>query len=184
MFYLTNSSHLCHSILSSFMITIISGTNRANSMTLRTARLYYKLLAEKTADVQLLSLEQQPVWERGPEMKALEQQYLVPAEKFLFIMPEYNASFPGILKIMLDNSDIKKCWWYKKAALVGISDGRAGNLRGIEHMTAILHYMKVNVLYNKLVISRINEEIDSEGQLLKQETIAAINQQIDEFLKF
>ena len=166
------------------MITVISGTNRADSMTLRTANLYYKLLSARVDNVRLLSLENKPVWERGAEMIALEQEYLVRAQKFIFIMPEYNASFPGILKMMLDNSDIKKCWWYKKAALVGISDGRAGNLRGIEHMTAILHYMKVNVLYNKLIISRINEEINGNGELIKPETAAAVNEQIDEFLKF
>ena len=166
------------------MITIVSGTNRSDSMTLRTANLYYKLLSERTVDVKLLSLEHKQVWERGQGMIKLESEYLIPADKFMFIMPEYNASFPGILKLMIDNSDIKKCWWYKKAALVGISDGRAGNLRGIEHMTSILHYMKVNVLYNKVLLSRINEEIDSNGALLKPETSVMINQQIDDFLKF
>jgi chromate reductase len=166
------------------MITIISGTNRADSMTLRTAQLYYRLLSEQVADVQLLSLENRHVWERGADMIAMENEFLVPADKFIFIMPEYNASFPGILKLMLDNSDIKKCWWYKKAALVGISDGRAGNLRGLEHMTAILHYMKVHVHYNKLILSRINEEIDGEGKLLKPETVVAVEEQIAEFLKF
>ena len=166
------------------MITVISGTNRTDSMTLKTANLYYKLLSEQGVNVKLLSLEHKQVWERGAEMIAMEKEYLVPAEKFLFIMPEYNASFPGILKLMMDNSDIKKCWWYKKAALVGISDGRAGNLRGIEHMTSILHYMKVNVLYNKVLLSRINEEIDNSGALLKPETEVMIKQQIADFLKF
>src|SRR4051812_38655333 len=166
------------------MITVISGTNRADSMTLRTANIYCRLLSEKAQDVRLLSLENKQVWERGAAMLALEQQYLIPAERFIFIMPEYNASFPGILKLMIDNSDIKKCWWYKKAALVGISDGRAGNLRGIEHMTAILHYLKVNVLYNKLLLSRINEEVDVAGELIKPETADMINTQIAEFLKF
>jgi NAD(P)H-dependent FMN reductase len=164
------------------MITIIAGTNRADSKTLLVANLYYKLLSARTDDVQVLSLEQKQVWERGESMLELEQKFLIPAERFIFIMPEYNASFPGILKVMIDNSDIKKCWWYKKAALVGISDGRAGNLRGIEHMTAILHYMKVHVLYNKLILSRVNEEISAEGEIIKPETIALINTQIDEFL--
>ena len=166
------------------MITVIAGTNRSDSMTLRTANLYLKLLSEKHGNVRLLSLENKNVWERGAEMLALEKEYLVPAEKFVFIMPEYNASFPGILKLMMDNSDIKKCWWYKKAALVGVSDGRAGNLRGIEHMTSILHYMKVHVLYNKVLLSRINEEIDNGGNLIKADTKAMIALQIEEFLKF
>ncbi len=166
------------------MITVIAGTNRSDSMTLRTANLYHKLLSEKHEQVSLLSLEHKKVWERGAEMHALEKEFLIPAEKFVFIMPEYNASFPGILKLMMDNSDIKKCWWYKKAALVGVSDGRAGNLRGIEHMTSILHYMKVHVLYNKVLLSRINEEIDSDGNFIKTDTKAMIALQIEEFLKF
>ena len=153
-------------------------------MTLRTASLYCKLLSEQERDVKLLSLEGKQVWERGAEMIALEKEYLIPAQKFLIVMPEYNASFPGILKLMMDNSDIKKCWWHKKAALVGISDGRAGNLRGIEHMTSILHYMKVNVLYNKVLLSRINEEIDNNGNLLKHETELVIKEQIGDFVKF
>jgi len=117
-------------------------------------------------------------------MLALEKQFLIPAEKFVFVMPEYNASFPGILKLMIDNSDIKKCWWYKKAMLVGVSDGRAGNLRGIEHMTGILHYMKVHVLYNKVLLSPINEEIDKNGTLIKPETEQLVNEQVEDFLKF
>ncbi len=166
------------------MITIIAGTNRPDSKTLLIANYYYDWLKAQSLDVHLLSLEHKQVWERGASMLALEKEFLIPAQKFVFIMPEYNASFPGILKLMIDNSDIKKCWWYKKAALVGISDGRAGNLRGLEHMTAILHYMKVNVLYNKLVLSRINDEIDTTGKLIKPETEEVIDIQLSEFIKF
>ena len=166
------------------MITVISGTNREDSMTMRVASLYYDLLKAKGVDVQLLSLVDKEVWQRSAPMLALEQQYLIHADKFVFVMPEYNASFPGILKVMMDNSDIKKCWWYKKAALVGVSDGRAGNLRGVEHMTSILHYMKVHVLYNKLLLSKINEEVDKEGKLIKPDTEKAIKQQVDEIVAF
>lgn len=166
------------------MITIISGTNRADSMTLRTANIYFRILTELNEHVQLLSLEDKAVWERGAAMLTLEQQYLVPAEKFIIIMPEYNASFPGVLKMMMDNSDIKKCWWHKKALLTGVSDGRAGNLRGVEHMTSILNYMKANVFYNKLLLSKINDEVDQDSNLKKPETEQQIRQQITDFLKF
>lgn len=166
------------------MITIISGTNRKDSMTLRVANLYYKLLAEKTDDVHLISLEEKDVWERSNDMLELESQFLILSDKFVFIIPEYNGSFPGILKTMLDNSDIKKCWWYKKAMMTGVSDGRAGNLRGMEHLTNILHYLKMHVLYNKLPISRINDEMDKDGNLIHPATAEVITQQIDEFLNF
>lgn len=166
------------------MITIISGTNRKDSMTLRVSRLYRRLLSEASADAKLLSLEGENIWEENAALKAVEQEYLIPAEKFVIVMPEYNGSFPGVLKMMMDNTDIKKCWWHKKAMMVGVADGRGGNLRGMEHMTNILHYLKVHVLYEKIAISRVKDEIDEEGNLLKPVTEKAIRNQIDEFLKF
>lgn len=167
------------------MITIISGTDRSDSMTIRVAKLYHQLIAEKTADVQLLSLEGKNVWQdNSADMKEIESKYLIPADKIVLVMPEYNGSFPGILKLMMDNNDIKKCWWYKKAMLVGVADGRGGNLRGLEHMTNILHYLKVHVLYNKIPLSRIKEEMSGEGVLLKPATSKAINEQIQQFLDF
>jgi chromate reductase, NAD(P)H dehydrogenase (quinone) len=166
------------------MITVISGTNRKDSMTLKVANLYYKLLSELVADVKLLSLEGKNVWEKSHDLETIENDLLIPSEKFVFIMPEYNGSFPGILKTMMDNSDIKKCWWYKKAMMVGVADGRAGNLRGMEHMTNIMHYLKMHVLYNKVPLSRINEEINAHGKILKPATAEVIKNQIDEFLKF
>jgi len=183
MCYTLYSIYIC-AVYSFSMITIISGTNRNDSMTLRVANYYYKLFSEHTQAVRLVSLEGKTVWERGEEMKQLEAEFFIPAEKLVFVMPEYNGSIPGILKLMMDNSDIKKCWWYKKAMLVGVADGRAGNLRGLDHMTNILNYMKMNVLYNKIPLSRINEEISLEGEVLKPETQKAIAQQVAEFLDF
>lgn len=166
------------------MITIISGTNRNDSNTLRVAQIYYDLLREHNEDVHLLSLLGLNVWEENAELDKVVNELLIPSEKFVFIMPEYNGSFPGILKLLIDNTDIKTCWWYKKAALVGLASGRGGNLRGLEHMTNILHYLKMNVHYNKLPISRIEEELSPEGKLLKPLTEKTIRQQIEEFLNY
>ncbi|OSZ78997.1 hypothetical protein CAP35_12325 [Chitinophagaceae bacterium IBVUCB1] len=166
------------------MITVIAGTNRKDSMTLKVATLYHKLLSAMYGNVHLLNLEGKAVWERGDEMKQIEAEMLIPAEKIVLVMPEYNGSFPGILKLMMDNSDIKKAWWNKKAMLVGVADGRAGNLRGMDHMTNILNYLHVSVLYNKVPISRITEEISDEGEVMKPATLKVIETQIGEFLKF
>jgi len=166
------------------MITIISATNRQDSMTLKMAGIYLNIFSDKSQNVNLLSLEDKNVCERGNDLLSIEEKYLIPAEKFVFIVPEYNGSFPGILKVMMDNSDIKKCWWHKKATITGLADGRAGNLRGLDHLTGILHYLKVNVMYNKLHFSRINEEMDKDGILLKAATARVINEQIDQFIKY
>ncbi len=153
-------------------------------MTLKVAKLYHQFFLEHTPDVQLVSLEGLAVWERTEDLIALEKQILIPSEKFVFIMPEYNGSFPGILKLLMDNSDIRQCWWYKKAMLAGVADGRAGNLRGLDHMTNILNYLRMQVYFNKVPISRIFEEIDGEGQLKRGDTEQTIRRQIEGFLEF
>lgn len=164
------------------MITVISGTARPDSFTLRLAGIYHGLLLELGQEAHLLSLEELPVWERGAPLLEAEQRLLIPSSAFVFIMPEYNGSFPGRLKTMIDNSDIRKCWWGKKALLTGLADGRAGNFRGLEHMTGILHYLRMHVYWNKLPLSRVTEEIGADGQLLKPATATAIRAQVEGFL--
>jgi chromate reductase len=165
------------------MITVISGTSRNDSNTLRLATIYSeKLRLGQPQSVHLLSLQHRAVWERGEDMKRIERELLIPSARFVFVMPEYNGSFPGVLKMMLDNSDIRKCWWGKKAMLTGLADGRAGNLRGLEHMTGVLQYLHMDVYWDKIPLSRINEELDAEGRLSKPGTEAAIDAQIKGFL--
>ena len=84
---------------------------------------------------------------------------------------------------MIDNSDIRKVWHFKKALLTGVSTGRAGNLRGMDQLSDTLHYLKMNVHYNKLPISVIDKVMDENGSLNK-ETMRVINDQLDEFIRF
>lgn len=165
------------------MYTIISGTNRIGSHTEKVALAYHKILKEKNIDAKIFTLKGINVLYRTPELMDIESEILIPTQKFIFIIPEYNGSYPGVLKAMIDNSDIYKVWNYKKALLTGVSTGRAGNLRGMDHLADTLHYMKMNVFYNKLPISVINKVMDKEGNL-NEETFKAINNQLDEFIVF
>jgi chromate reductase, NAD(P)H dehydrogenase (quinone) len=164
------------------MYTIISGTNRPNSKTLIIARLYERLLQERGQKVHLLSLEGLNVLVRNRDFEEVEREILIPTPRFVFISPEYNGSIPGVLKAMFDISDIERCWKGKDALLTGVSTGRAGNLRGMEHLTGILHYLKMHVYHNKLPISVVNTLLDGQGQIRDERTLEAINQQLDEFL--
>lgn len=166
------------------MITIISGTARAGSNTLKVAEYYYNLLRQHTPDVHLFSLKDIEVHYRSEALVKIESEWLIPSEKFVFVLPEYNGSFPGILKTMMDYTDIRKCWWHKKALLVGLADGRGGNARGLDHLSNILHYLKMHVHYNKLPISKINEELLEDGTFRHEATRMNIEQQIESFLQF
>jgi chromate reductase len=165
------------------MYTIISGTNREGSHTEKVANEYQRILKEKDIDAGLLTLKNVDVLKRTPEFLKIETEILIPTEKFIFILPEYNGTFPGVLKAMIDNSDVKKVWYNKKALLTGVSTGRAGNLRGMDHLSASLHYLKMNVHHNKLPISVIDKVMDTQGRL-NNETIKVINEQLDDFINF
>lgn len=166
------------------MYTIISGTNRPGSNTRKIAQLYQRLLAARGVDARLVSLENLEVGTRNDAIRHLEEEALIPSSKFIFVTPEYNGSFPGVLKSLFDNSDIDKVWRGKKALLTGVSTGRAGNLRGMDHLTGVLHYLKVVVHPNKLPISVVNTLLTAENDVTDKATLKAIGQQLDEFIAF
>lgn len=166
------------------MYTIISATNRVGSHTENVARQYQNILKEKGIESNIFSLKNLNVLEENSEFSKAENEFLIPAQKFIFIMPEYNGTFPGVLKAMIDTSDVKKAWWHKKALLVGISTGRAGNLRGMDQITGSLNHMKMIVHHNKLPISSIDKVMDESGTITNKNTLQAIDQQLDEFINF
>jgi Predicted flavoprotein len=166
------------------MYTIISATNRIGSHTEKVAKQYREILNAKGIDAKVFSLKDINVSERNADILTAENEFLIPAQKFIFIIPEYNGSFPGVLKSLIDNSDIRNAWWNKKALLTGVSTGRAGNLRGMDHITGILNYMKMIVHPNKLPISVIDKVMNGHGTITDKNTLLAIDQQVDEFINF
>jgi len=163
---------------------IISGTNRAGSNTYKVALEYQRMLSEQQIDSSVVSLERLPVEKRNATFAELEKEKFIPADKYIFVSPEYNGSIPGVLKSMLDISDYKNVWWGKKALLVGISTGRSGNVRGMEHLTSILNYLKVVVHPNKLPISSVDLMLNGTGTIHDRGTIKAIKSQLQEFIHF
>ncbi|MEZ5047433.1 MAG: NAD(P)H-dependent oxidoreductase [Chitinophagaceae bacterium] len=165
------------------MITIISATNRKGSNTLKVSKAYQQIFEQLGSKASIFSLEDFKSMYRDEMFMAMEKSILIPSQKFVFIMPEYNGSFPGIFKLMIDNSDITACWNHKKVMLVGVANGRAGNLRGIDNMTNMCHYIKMEVMPNKLPISNISQEISEEG-FISESTRQMVEQQIEQFIKF
>ena len=166
------------------MITIISGSNRADNNTRKIAEEYQRILKDRNLDSELLALDETAVYTRDAEFISMENKYLAPADSFIIIFPEYNGSYPGILKLMIDNSDVGKSWKFKKALLTGVATGRAGNLRGLEHLTGSLLHMKTFVHPNRLPISVVNKVMDEGNHINDPSTLQAINTQLDEFLTF
>ncbi len=180
------------------MITVISGSNRAHSATAHFAKAYAELLRNLTSEeVKLLLLEEIPHdWfhplmykedYQTPSLAQLQEEFMIPAEKFVYVSSEYNGSFPGALKLFIDGCSIrqyKATFKNKKAALVGVASGRAGNLRGMDHLTGVLHHVGTIVMPNKLPISGVKDLVDKDGKVVDVGTLKAMGQHGEEFLAF
>ena len=173
------------------LTTIISATNRPNSSTYKLAQYYQKKLKEKGLEAGILSLTQLPAniiesdlyGKRSLEFEPI-QDIVTQTEKFLFIIPEYNGSFPGVLKIFMDACSFPGSFYEKKAALTGLSSGKYGNIRGIDHFTGVCHYMHLQVMPLKIHIGSINKEFDADNNLFEKDTLKFTNEQMDKFILF
>jgi chromate reductase len=163
------------SFVNLFVITIIAGTNRKNSLTLRVAQQVHEMLVHQGLDTQILDLSILPsdfftpamYMERSENFMSMFQSHVVDASHLLFIIPEYNGSYPGVLKMFLDASPVQS-FRNKHASMIGLSDGHAGNLRGQDHLTGVLHYLKMHVHYNKPKLSNISRSFDPSGKLVNE----------------
>ncbi len=172
-------------------IVVVSCTNRPGSNTLKVSRIYENILKQKAQPVSLLDFCVLPpdlafsetFGKRTEEYAQLIADYVSPTRKFVFVVPEYNGSFPGILKTFLDSIHPRE-WADKSACLVGVSDGRAGNLRGLDHLTGVLNYLKMHVYHNKLPISVIGKVMNQEGLFISEEQMKVCEIQVEGFLKW
>jgi len=180
------------------MITVISGTNRRNSRTFPIAKQFYDLFQKSTLEhVELLNLEDLPLDfihtgmynpdGQNKALRKLQDKFMIPADKFFIISPEYNGSFPGILKLFIDACSIreyKPTFSSKKAALVGVATGRAGNIRGIDHLRSTLSHVGSIVMPEILPLSQVDKICDDKGYINEKATLKSMQKTIDAFLKF
>jgi NAD(P)H-dependent FMN reductase len=153
------------------MIGIIIGTNRKSSLSRKVGIYYQKLLQSLGAESRIIDLADLPedfafsalYHNSGTNNAFNEFQTIIDnTQKFVFIVPEYNGSFPGVLKTFLDGLRYPDSFNNKKAALVGISSGVQGNAVGLGHLNDILSYMGTDVLGLRMKLGSIRSHFDGE----------------------
>lgn len=172
------------------MTTIICGTNRENSNSSIISKVYEELINKEEEEVAVLYLKDLPKsfaydeinGNKSEEFKAIIEKYIVPTNRFVFVIPEYNGGFPGVLKSFIDCIPPKE-FNNKKAALVGVSSGHAGALRPLDQFTSILHYVKVEVFSSKPKLSSIEALLDDD-KLNDEAALKMLTEHIKEFLKY
>lgn len=174
------------------MICVIACTNRPNSNSLKISEYYIKLLKKEEVACTLIDLNKLPesylfsalYHNQGKdEMFNPIKKIIAEAEKFVFVVPEYNGSFPGVLKAFIDGLDYPGSFKNKKAALIGLSSGVMGGSLALSHLTDILNYLGMHVLASKPRITRV-EKTFVDGEINDTLVKDLISIQVKDLLKF
>lgn len=154
------------------MIGIIIGTNRHNSLSKKVGIYYQNLLKTIGQESQIIDLSELPhdfafsaLYHNSGKNENFNtfQKIVDETKKFVFIVPEYNGSFPGVLKTFFDGLRYPDSFNNKKAALVGISTGVLGNAVGLGHLNDILSYMGTDVLGLRMKLGNMKAHFDGEN---------------------
>ena len=153
------------------MIGIIIGTNRQNSLSRKVGINYQNLLKSLGQESQIIDLAELPqdfafsaLYQNSGKNEAFNtfQKTIDTTQKFVFIVPEYNGSFPGVLKTFFDGLRYPDTFNNKKAALIGISAGVLGNAVGLGHLNDILSYMGTDVMGLRMKFGNMKAHFDGE----------------------
>ncbi len=102
------------------------------------------------------------------------------ADGFFVVTPEYNHSFPGTLKRMLD-SELKN-YIHKPVAFCGVSDGYFGGARAIEALVTTVRELGLVVTFTDVHFPKVIDTFDKDGKLLDEKYIERIKRSFEELI--
>lgn len=160
------------------MILVISGTNRPGARTLAVAKTSRRFLSDAAVPAELLDLGDLPHDLFVPSSYASKppafepfQQAVFAADGFLTVVPEYNGSYPGVLKYFIDMLRFPESLYEKPAAFVGLANGRWGALRAVEQLEMVFQYRHAHLFGRRLFLPSIGERFDDSGRMTDTEAL-------------
>lgn len=172
-------------------ILIISGTNRPDSNAMNVSRVLKAHYAAAGARADILSLTDLPreVFEGGayaakpPGMLTIQQRVL-DAGGLHVVTPEYNGSFPGVLKYFIDMLKFPESFERKPVAFTGEAAGIWGGLRSVEQLQMIFGYRNAHIYPERVFIPAVGAKFGGDGQLIDGDIDARLTAQARGFARF
>lgn len=146
-------------------ILVVLGTARGGNHSHKVADIVVRHLKDKGFDVAFANIKQF-AFGRTVSLssdKDLVQPWadmVVPAEAVIFVSPEYNHSYPGELKILIDSLDDE--YVGKPAGIVSVSQGQYAGVRVMESLQLLLHTVGFKILQSSVNVGTVQKEIDEE----------------------
>lgn len=177
-------------------ILIIVGSLRKQSLNGQLAQRVAELLNER-AQVTVLNYADLPFMNQDIEFPPPEQvervrQEVKAADGIWFFTPEYNSSYPGVLKNLLDwlSRPLVKGDFSKGTAIAGkkaaisAAGGGAAAAGSRKKLRELLTFIKVNVMEPEFGISVGGEAFKTSVLTLTAEQESLLAEQVNAFLQF
>lgn len=172
-------------------IKIISGTDRPGSNSLIFSNYLKQEYAGQGVGADVISLEDFPIKDVAggiygdePESVVTFRQPVLDADGLIFVIPEYNGGFPGILKLFIDYLPFPEALVKKPICLVGIATGSFGGLRAVEQFQMVLGYRNALAYPERVFIQRFDNEFDAQKGLTDSAKSSLLSSQISGFIDF
>lgn len=156
-------------------IGIFAGSLRNGAFSMKSARAAAALLEQEfephIIELGGLQLYNQDVDDSGaPPREWIDFRKTVKKlDGVLFITPEYNRSYPAVLKNALDIASRpygENCWEGKPAGIISVTPGRFGAFGANHHLRQVLVFLNMPVLQQpEMYIGDAGTLFDDSGQL-------------------
>jgi chromate reductase, NAD(P)H dehydrogenase (quinone) len=172
-------------------ICILSGTDRPGSVALKVANYIKPRYEAQGVDVRVVSLEDFPLEEAiggkyGKELPRIEafRNEVIEADGIVMVIPEYNGSFPGILKLFIDYLPFPDAFFKKPIAFIGEASGAFGGLRAVEQMQMICAYRNAHLYPERVFLQRVKSIFDEEDGIKDGNLSKLLHSQVEGFVQF
>jgi len=100
------------------------------------------------------------------------------ADGMIIVTPEYNHSFPGELKLLLDS--LYKEYYGLTVGLIGVSGGGLGGARVVEHLKPLMVNFGMVTTQKAVLFSKVTSLFDESGNMTDESYNEKLTKLFDE----
>ncbi|MEO8045337.1 MAG: NAD(P)H-dependent oxidoreductase [Spartobacteria bacterium] len=148
-------------------LPVVLGTSRQGRASENVARYVFEQASQRTdmttelIDIRTIRLS---IDDAGEAIKDAQFAATVTrADGLIFVVPEYNHSFPGLLKHVLDTNLDE--YIHKAAGVCGVSAGPFGGARMIQSLVPVLRELGLVTIFTDTYFGSVGKLFDSSGQI-------------------
>lgn len=170
--------------MSDLRIPVLLGTTREKRRSSRPAKFIVDYLNKREGVTsELVDPKELSFPGDGNDPEGKDPKYTeitINADGFVIVVPEYNHSFPGSLKRMLD-SELKN-YIHKPVNFVGVSSGGFGGVRAIESLVPVVRELGMVATFADIMVKGSNDAFDDNNQPTDSEFVKRLDKAIDELV--